>query len=151
MTTFVGSQHDFGKALHALVQLTQDTVQAYNSALDRLEDESFKQALMGYRDVLREHIADIDRVLVHHNRAVPSGPSYKQYLTTGKVAIADMLGDDFSILKALHTTVHDLEQAYRRVSEHDDRWRELMPVLTQARDDVSAQALWIDQASQDVL
>lgn len=42
MATLVGTQKNFADALKALIELDYDAIEAYKAAIDRLENENYK-------------------------------------------------------------------------------------------------------------
>ena len=88
MVTTVGLESDFMKALKNLVSLDYDAVEAYQAAIDRLEDEEYKKALEGFKQDHLKHIKELSAFLKKHNHTPPTGPSSKSLLTQGKVTLA---------------------------------------------------------------
>ena len=93
MTTLVGMQTNFTKALQDLVELDFDAIEAHDAALSRLENQTYKTKLEEFRQDHIRHTQDIQQLLKTHNAECPTGPDSKQWLTKGKVVLANLMGD----------------------------------------------------------
>lgn len=119
MVTMVGNESSIEKLVTNLIYLEHDAIAAYESTIERLDDntlsthvESFRQDHLKHLDVLREMAREL-------NIEAPTEGDMKQMLTTGKIALADMMGDA-AILKAMKTNEDDTVTAYERAAEHQD-------------------------------
>lgn len=144
MATMVGTQADFGKVLKELAELDYDAVEAYRVALERLENEDYKKNLSMFLRDHEDHVERINEVLEQKGRDKVTGPSGKQYLTKGKVAIADMLGDDNTILKAMLSNEEDTNVAYGRVNSREDIWQEAVDIIKKGAEDEKRHKTWIE-------
>jgi hypothetical protein len=86
---------------------------AYQVAIDRLENSSYRNALAEFkRDHLR-HITELGDILSRMGRTPPKEGDMKPLLTKGKVVIAGLMGDE-AILRAMRTNEADTSTAYER-------------------------------------
>ena len=63
MVTIVGMQGDFASALKDLVELDYDAVEAYEAAINRLDDEEYKDVLKTFKEDHERHISELSDVL----------------------------------------------------------------------------------------
>ena len=85
---------------------------AYQAAIDRLENSGYRNALAEFkRDHLR-HITELGDILSSMGRTPPKEGDMKALLTKGKVVIARLMGDE-AILQ-VRTNEADTNTAYER-------------------------------------
>ena len=145
MVTAVGLQSDFANALQELVELDYDAVEAYNKAIDRIENEEHKAKLIEFKEDHQRHIEEISNVLRKHGKEVPKGPStVKQWLTKGKVILGNITGDS-GILSAMRSNEIDTNYAYDRMIDRDDIWEdEIKEILKKGQEDEKRHKAWLD-------
>lgn len=119
MATTTGTENAIEDLVENLIYLERDAIAAYDSTIERLSDrtlseqvEAFRQDHLQHLDVLKEMAAEI-------GAKAPAEGDMKQMLTTGKVAMAGLMGDA-AILKAMASNENDTVTAYERASSHDD-------------------------------
>ncbi|STX29676.1 Domain of uncharacterised function (DUF2383) [Legionella beliardensis] len=143
MTTMVGTQNEFHDALYALCELDYDAVKAYKAAIERLESKEYRKKLTGFmRDHIR-HIENITSLLTMHQQKAPEGPDLKQYLTQGKVILANLLGDE-AILKAMISNETDTNTAYERINKQVGKWPEAVAIVRQGLNDERRHKQWLE-------
>ena len=142
MPTTVGTETQLYKLLSNLMKLEQDAIAAYDTTIERLDDASKREKIESFRadhtqhvEALKKHASDIGVDLTE------SG-DMKQWLTTGKVALADMGGDD-AILKAMKTNEDDTVQAYEQASENSLAEGELRATFEKALSDERRHREWM--------
>ena len=143
MVTKVGLQNDFVEALKDLLELDYDAVEAYSVAIKKLENQNYATTLTHFRGDHERHIQQITLLLKEHGVNPPSGPDLKQYLTKGKVYLANLMGDD-AILKAMYSNEVDTNTAYKRINEYSDIWPEAVSVLQRGLEDETTHKLWLE-------
>lgn len=144
MTTFVGNQSTFAKALQELVELEYDAVEAYEAAINRLENAEYKQQLTFFKEDHLRHIKDISHLLKSHGEDAPDSPSaLKQWLTKGKVVIGNLMGDHM-ILTAMKSNEIDTNTAYERLQEREDQWMDARSLITQGLEDERRHKRWLE-------
>ena len=144
MATLVGTQKNFADALKALIELDYDAIEAYKAAIDRLENENYKNELTKFKADHQRHVQQLNAILRSRGEKEIEGPSGKQWLTKGKVVIADIFGDD-SIMQAMHSNEEDTNSAYERMNNHADKWPEAVEVLKQGLRDEKHHKQWIEE------
>ncbi len=144
MVTKVGMQSDFADALKDLVELDFDAVEAYEAAINRLDNIEYKSKLREFKKDHERHITELSDVLKSHNETAPTGPSMgKQWLTKGKVVLGEIVGDN-GILAAMITNEIDTNTAYERMNEREDKWLEAVYALQRGLDDEKRHKAWLE-------
>lgn len=129
MTTLAGTQKHFHKALYSLCELDYDAIEAYEAAINRLENHDFKEKLGAFKTDHQQHVEAITQLLRNHQQDFPQGPCPKQILTQGKVVLANIIGDDKTILKAMISNEIDTNDAYSKINSHEDIWADAINIL----------------------
>jgi uncharacterized protein (TIGR02284 family) len=119
MTTLVGRQKNVVDALDGLIELGLDATEAYEVAVERIEDLDDKDALRSFRDDHERQVRELQS-LVSELGGIPStAPDFKRVLTKGKVALGSLVGDRL-VLLALKSNEEDMLVAYGRLIAHAD-------------------------------
>ena len=119
MVTTVGNEGDITKLVQDLLYLEHDAIAAYDSAVDKLKSEAFKVRVADFRNDHLAHVSTLKTMASQLGIEAPREGDMKQMLTTGKVAIAGLMGDS-AILKAMKTNKDDTVTAYDRARQHQD-------------------------------
>lgn len=143
MTTLVGTQQEFSAALIELCELDFDAIEAYDAAIKRLENASYKEKLTEFRNDHVSHVQKITALLTKHNLQAPDKASAKKILTKGKVVLASLIGD-IAILTAMKTNEDDTNKAYERLNAHPKKWPEAVQFLEKGWDDERRHRTWIE-------
>jgi bacterioferritin (cytochrome b1) len=143
MTTLVGTQKEFFKALYELCELDYDAAEAYKVAINRLENEHYKKKMSEFLEDHERHVQEIEGLLKNHQHTAPNGPSMKQYLTEGKVLLADSFGDK-AILVAMLTNEMDTNTAYQKLNQYADKWEDAIDILREGLKDERKHKLWLE-------
>ena len=117
MVTSVGLNPDFKAVLKNLIALDYDAIEAYQAAIDRVDDPSLKDQLTEFRNDHRRHTQELSACARELGVEPPDSPGAKAMLTKGKVLIANMAGDR-AILAAMKTNEEDTNTAYERAANH---------------------------------
>lgn len=116
MVTFVGTEDDVIEMLQNLIQLDYAAAQSYQAAIERLHDAQYRRQLAAFQQDHERHMAELKPVVLELGGRVPPGPSPKDFVTQGKVALGALVGDK-AILEAMRTNENDTNIAYERVVE----------------------------------
>lgn len=143
MATLVGLQGNYAEALKELLELDYDAAEAYRAAIARVDDASYKMKLEEFLKDHERHIEELTKLLKNHNEEVPDGPSLKQYLTKGKIYLADTIGDDKTILNAMITNEDDTNSAYERMSAREDHWEDAKDIIKRGFEDEKRHKEWL--------
>ncbi|WP_119305003.1 ferritin-like domain-containing protein [Dongia deserti] len=144
MVTTVGLQDDPIALLNALITLDYDAVEAYRSAIDRLDEASYKQTLSEFLSDHIRHTTELSAVVRGLGGTPPEGPGAKSLMTTGKVAMADIAGDG-AILRAMLSNEGDTNTAYERASEHDNLPENARELIDGNLSDERRHKAWLEQ------
>ena len=149
MTTLVGTQKNFSKALQELAELDYDAVEAYKATIEKLENSSYKARMEEFKGDHERHIKEINGLLAAHDVETVKGPTAKGWLTEGKVRLANMVGDDNTILKAMLSNEEDTNTAYRRLNDHADKWADAIKMLERGLTDEKKHKEWIKKTIEE--
>lgn len=145
MVTMVGKQAEFSDAIKELIELDYDAVEAYEAAISRLENTVYKGKLSEFLNDHKRHIKEFTTLLKKHNTDAPNSPSAgKQWLTKGKVVLANLIGDD-AILSAMLSNEEDTNTAYERMNERTDKWDDSKDILRRGLEDERQHKKWFEQ------
>lgn len=117
-TTMAGMQRNTQNLLEELIKLDFDAVEAYEAAIERLEDAESRRMLNEFCEDHRRHTRNLGEHLRNAGHTPPKGPDAKRILTQGKVVIAGLAGDK-AILKAMKSNEDDTNAAYERAGNKD--------------------------------
>jgi rubrerythrin len=144
MTTLVGTQKDFLDAITALLELEYDVVEAYETAINRIESEDYKKHLEEFKQDHQKHIQGLNTVLKAHGEGAIYTPSAKQWLLKGKVVLGGLIGDK-SILEAMYVNEKDSNAAYEKMNIHPDKWEDAKDIIEQGLDDEKRHKQWFEE------
>jgi rubrerythrin len=142
----VGMQGKFEDALKDLVELEFDTIEAYETTLNRIEDKNYRGKLEEFKADHQRHTKEISDLLKKHNFDAPTGPSIgKQWLAKGKIVLANLIGDK-TILSAMASNEEDTNTAYERINKRSDQWEDASEMLKKFFEDEKRHKLWFNSA-----
>lgn len=144
MVTKVGMQVHFGDAVRDLLSLEYDVIEAYKSAISRLDNEQYKHQMVEFLKDHELHAKELSNLLSSHNINVPSGPDMKKWLAKGKVFLSDLVGDN-SILSAMSSNEDDTNTAYERIADRDDIWDDARDLIKGNLSDARRHKAWLDE------
>lgn len=134
MVTFVHKHEKFSDALKALVELDYDAVEAYQTAIEKLENTDYKNLLKKFQADHERHIEEVSAILKKHHKSFHKGPDTKRFLTKGKVFLGSLIGDK-AILSAMASNEEDTNKAYEGMSYHKDKWPEADEIINRGLED----------------
>lgn len=144
MVTLVGTQENFADALKELIELEYAAADAYEAAVERLENSTYKAKLNEFRMDHERHINEISELLKNNNHEIPQkGMVGKQLITTGKVILANMVGDN-TILQAMKSNEIDTNTAYERMDDHQSKWPEAEEFIKNGLQDERRHKAWLE-------
>lgn len=130
------------KLLKELVHLDYDAIEAYEAAIDRLDNAEFRSQLAEYCDDHRRHTENLGRHLAELGEEPPSGPDLKRILTEGKVVIAGLAGDK-AVLTAMLANEQVTNKTYEEALEHADASPEVRATLAGNLEDERRHRAWL--------
>jgi hypothetical protein len=113
MVTMGGNESTFEKLIKDLIYLEHDAIAAYESTIERLDDKTLSAQVETFRQDHLQHLSTLNEIAAEAGIEAPTKGDMKQILTTGKIALADLMGDA-AILKAMKTNEDDTVTAYER-------------------------------------
>jgi uncharacterized protein (TIGR02284 family) len=147
MVTTVGTESSIDDLLQDLIQLDHDAVEAYQAAIERLQDAGFGSALNGFcQDHLR-HIEELGAQLSAMGGTPPKEGDMKSVLAKGKVVLGGLMGDK-AILQAMKTNEDDTNTAYERAVKHDKAPANVREVLSRGLADERRHRDWMVETIQ---
>lgn len=100
--------------LNELIALDFDAIEAYQAAIDRLEDSGARAKLQEFMRDHERHTRNLSELVRQHGGRPRTGPDAKRFLTKGKVVMANLAGDR-AIMNAMRSnedvTNHKYETA----------------------------------------
>ena len=148
MVTMVGQESTLDSLVSNLLSLEHDAIAAYDGAIERFESSAFKDQVAAFKGDHERHIAELNKIAGSIGMTdTPKTGDSKQLLTTGKVAMAGLMGDK-AILKAMKTNEDDTVTAYERASSHDEATAEARPVFERALEDERRHRAWMEETAE---
>jgi len=102
-----------------------------------------------YRDSKADHeshVSELTRLAGAIGTTAPQEGDAKQYLTTGKVALASLIGDK-TVLKAMSTNEIETKMAYDQASKNETATPDARAFFQKAFADESRHKEWMDAAA----
>jgi rubrerythrin len=149
MTTLVGNEGDIQSLVKNLIYLEHDAIAAYDSCIDRLDDKELSAQIASFKRDHLHHLDVLTNMATELRIEVPLEGDMKQYLTTGKIALVDMLGDG-TILKAMKTNEDDTVTAYERAARHKDAIPASKAFFLQALEDERKHRAWMSTTADTI-
>jgi len=146
MATTVGTETTFEKLVQNLLILEHDAIAAYDSTIERLDDAGHKAKIAEFKRDHERHVAELTRMAGAHGTEAPQEGDVKQYLTTGKVALASIIGDK-TILKAMSTNEIETKMAYDHASKNGIATGEARTFFQKALADETRHKDWMDSVA----
>ncbi len=145
MTTMVGTQKSFIEAVKELIELNYDALEAYEVAIDNIEDSEYKKNFKEFKDDHKRHIAELGTFLSKCNEIYPSGPdNTKSLLAIGRTELASLFGDR-NIMNALLANEEDANDAYERMNARisDSSDAQIAQIIAQGLEDARKHKDWL--------
>ncbi|MEF2549883.1 DUF2383 domain-containing protein [Aurantimonas sp. A2-1-M11] len=146
MVTTVGTEKTFEKLIQNLLILEHDAIAAYEATIEKLDDPASKAKIAEFKTDHESHVAELTRMAGVIGVAAPQEGDAKQYLTTGKIALASIVGDK-TILKAMSTNEIETKMAYDQASKNVAATPEAQGFFQKAYADESRHKDWMDAAA----
>ncbi|MCJ8520665.1 rubrerythrin [Pseudorhizobium tarimense] len=147
MVTTVGNESSIDKLVTNLIYLERDAIAAYEETINRLDDKALSSQVESFRQDHLQHLDVLNEMAGELGIDAPTEGDMKQMLTTGKIAMADMMGDK-SVLKAMKTNEDDTVTAYERASNHQDAVPKSKAFFEKALADEQRHRSWMDTTAQ---
>jgi rubrerythrin len=146
MVTTVGTESTLPALVENLLLLEHDAIAAYEQTIKRLENPSYKQKIAEFRADHDRHVQELTQLAAAVGATPYREGDAKQMLTTGKVALASIMGDG-AILTAMRSNEEDTVTAYERASRHAEATPEARAIFEKAHADELRHRDWMSNAS----
>jgi uncharacterized protein (TIGR02284 family) len=148
MVTIRGKEVDVNKMLCDLIELDFDAIEAYQAAIDRLEDFMVQQQMRAFMADHERHVRDLSGIVEAAGVTAPTKGDFKRVLTKGKVVMGQIVGDR-GILMAMKSNEDDTNQAYEQAVRRHDLSVDTRDLLQRNLADERRHRAWIeDRLSQ---
>lgn len=148
MVTIRGKEVEVTRLLCDLIELDFDAIEAYQAAVDRLDDFMTQQQLRAFMADHERHVRELSEFVSRSGAAPPTKGDFKRILTKGKVVIGQLVGDR-GILMAMKSNEDDTNRAYEHAVRRHDLSTELRELLQRNLSDERRHRAWIeDRLSQ---
>jgi bacterioferritin (cytochrome b1) len=144
MVTTVGTEGDVRTLVTDFIQLEHDAIAAYETCIERLDASHRRERIAEFLSDHERHLRELHDIARRVGADIPDESGMKSMLTTGKVALADMMGGDGAILKAMSTNETDTVTAYERGMRHADLDVESRSVFERAHSDEMRHKSWME-------
>lgn len=146
MVTMVGKEGSIEKLVKDLLYLEHDAIAAYDSCIERLDDQTLSAKISEFKQDHLQHVEVLNEMARELGIDAPVEGDMKQMLTTGKVALADLMGDK-AVLKAMKINEDDTVTAYERASGHEDAIPKSKAFFTKAHEDELRHRAWMESTA----
>ncbi len=141
----IGTADDFGTLITNLITLEHDAIAAYETVIERLDNDAYRREIEGFKTDHDRHMRELKELATAAGAEIPAEGDMKEYLTTGKVALADMVGNDEAILKAMATNETETVAAYRNASANAVVPAAHRPIFERALADEQRHKAWMER------
>lgn len=144
MVTTIGLNPDFNVVLKDLISLDYDAADAYEAAIQRLQNIEFKQQITQFREDHLRHTRELSGVAKQLGLEPPDSTDLKVLITKGKVVVADIFTGDKEILMAMKTNEEDTNTAYGRAFNHKGMVPQALNIIERGLADERRHRAWIE-------
>jgi len=148
MATMVGQENSPEKLIENCMLLEHVAIAAYETVIDRLENPEFKAQVESFRQDHLSHLEALRGFATEHGVTPPTEGDMKEMLTTGKIKLADLMGGDGAILKAMSTNESDTVSAYSSAVENPQLPTSMRGMVESALADEKRHKDWMERTAQ---
>ena len=146
MATTVGKEREIETLVQDLITLERDAIAAYDSTIEKLSDSALSSQIAQFRQDHLQHLDVLNKMAAELGIPAPTEGDAKQMLTTGKIALAQLMGDK-TILKAMKTNEDDTVTAYSRAVNHPEAVEKSRAFFSKALADEERHRAWMEQTA----
>lgn len=146
MVTMVGTESTLTGLVENLLLLEHDAIAAYEQTIERLENPAYKARIAEFKADHDRHVQDLTALATSIGATPYQEGDAKQMLTTGKVALASIMGDG-ATLTAMRSNEEDTVTAYDRASRHEAATAEALPIFQRALADELRHREWMSSTA----
>lgn len=140
-TPYFGDK-DLIKHLNNLIELDYDAIEAYEAAIDRLDEAQLRERLMAFKRDHEKHTQNLGQWVSRLGGEPSTKGDFKQILTKGKVLIG-ALGDTKGILKAMKANEDVTNKMYEKALAEINEPPELVETIRQNFQDEQRHREWL--------
>jgi uncharacterized protein (TIGR02284 family) len=144
MARLVGTERGRLQRINDLIHLDSDAIEAYEAAIERLEDAQDRAKLGEFLADHRRHVHELRELVVALGGKPVHGADVKRYLTKGKVVLGSLAGDR-AVLLAMKSNEDDTNAAYERAISRDGDDPQIRPLLEKNLADERRHRAWIER------
>ena len=144
----IGKKGNMPDLIEELASLERDAVAAYDAAIARLDGAEHKAKVAEFKEDHLRHLDELQSLAEKHGGRFPLDPGAMSKLTTGKVAIADMMGGDGAILKAMGANEAATITAYSNARANGAVPEEDRSIFERAHEDEERHKAWMTRAAE---
>ncbi len=148
MVTTIGTGSDFKTLVENMITLEHDAIAAYTATIERLDSPAHKTKVTEFRADHERHMRELHAMAAACGAEIPAEGDMKQVLTTGKIKLANLMGGDSALLKAMGSNENDTIQAYKQASENSAVPAEHRPVFQRGLEDERRHQAYMESAAQ---
>lgn len=130
------------KHLNNLIELDYDAIEAYEAAIDRLDEAQLRDRLMEYKRDHEQHTQNLGQWVSRLGGEPATKGDFKRVLTKGKVVIGG-LGDTKGVLKAMKANEDVTNKKYEQALADIKEPQELVEVIRQNFADEQRHREWL--------
>jgi uncharacterized protein (TIGR02284 family) len=142
MATTIGTERECLDALNNLIALDFDAIEAYEAAINRLQNATYREHLRTFRDDHERHTRDLSALVREFGATPTAQASMKSLLTQGRVVLGNIMGDK-GILQAMAANEEESNKAYEQAVQRDDLSPRMREVLQQNLADERRHRAWM--------
>jgi rubrerythrin len=128
--------------------LEYDAIAAYDAVIERLDDDGRREKIRSFKADHEAHLSALRKVADDNALSRPEGGDMKELLTTGKIKMANLVGGDAALLKAMATNETDTVTAYAQGCDNPDLPDVLKPICEKALEDEKRHKSWMEAEAQ---
>ncbi|SFP15472.1 DUF2383 domain-containing protein [Tranquillimonas alkanivorans] len=149
MVTTVGRESDIRDLVTNLILLERDAIAAYDTCIEKLDNPTLADTIRDFRGDHLQHLDTLQTMAREAGAEAPADGDAKQMMTTGKVTLADMMGDG-AVLKAMKTNEDDTVTAYERAANHQDAVPASKAFFEKALADEQRHRAWMERTAESM-
>ncbi len=126
-----------------MLTLDYAAVEAYDAAIERFENDFYKNKFSEFKNDHKEHIKKICEFLEKQKEDHPENGGIKKILTQGKVILAKLMGD-IGILRAMKSNVIETTNYYGSINLCRNIPTQIKKALLKGYEDEKKHLSWIE-------
>lgn len=119
MATMVRESKAISNVLNRLIELDLESVSAYDTAIDHIDDLDDKACFESFKGDLERQVHDLQAIVTEAGDKPTLAADYKRHLKNAKVILAALIGDRL-VLLALKVIERDVVNSYEKALDHED-------------------------------